>query len=154
LRPDHYAERYRVMYEGIEAVDRLWEGRTIERSDGQGQSVTLRTYPTPVQPRLTKWITVAGSKRSFEQAGRAGTHLLTHLFDQDVEELAGKIKLYREARGQGGFDPYAGQVAVALHTYVSESLEAVLQNAHGPYCEYLKGNVKLIEKLAQSRGVP
>src|SRR5205807_362890 len=87
-------------------------------------------------------------------AGRAGAHLLTHLFDQDVDELAVKIKLYRDARQQTGFDPQSGRVAVALHTYLADSMDDVLANAHGPYCAYLKTNVKLIEKLAQSRGIP
>jgi phthiocerol/phenolphthiocerol synthesis type-I polyketide synthase D len=154
LGPDRYADRYQIMYEGIKVVERLWSGQTIERIDGQGKPFQLRTYPTPVQPKLTKWVTVAGSERSFQQAGQAGAHLLTHLFDQDVEELAAKIKLYREALVRGGYDPQAGKVAVALHTYLAGSMDAVLADAHGPYCSYLKSNVKLIEKLAQSRGIP
>ncbi len=154
LQPDHFVDRYKVMYDGIKTVERLWSGQSIERTDGQGKLVKLRTYPTPVQTTLTKWITVAGSERSFQQAGEAGAHLLTHLFDQDVEELAQKIKIYRDARGRSGFDPQTGRVAVALHTYLAGTMDAVLENARGPYCEYLKTNVKLIEKLAQSRGIP
>jgi phthiocerol/phenolphthiocerol synthesis type-I polyketide synthase D len=154
LSPDDYAERYSVMYDGIKTVERLWQGQTIERTDGEGKTVKLRTYPTPVQPILPKWVTVAGSERSFQQAGQAGAHLLTHLFDQDVEELARKILLYRDARGTSGLDPQTGQVAVALHTYLADHMDAVLENAHGPYRAYLKTNVRLIEKLAQSRGIP
>ena len=154
LRPDRYQDRYQIMYDGIKTVERLWSGQTIERTDGQGKVRSLRTYPTPVLAPLSKWVTVAGSERSFQQAGESGAHLLTHLFDQDVEELAVKIKLYRDAREQSGLDPQTGRVAVALHTYLAGSMDAVLENAHGPYCEYLKTNVKLIEKLAQSRGIP
>jgi natural product biosynthesis luciferase-like monooxygenase protein len=154
LRPDHYAERYQAMYDGIKVVDSLWKGQTIERTGGEGQPVTLRTYPTPVQTDLIKWVTVAGNPRSFQQAGQAGAHLLTHLFDQDVDELAGKIKLYRTAREQSGLDPQTGKVAVALHTYLADSMDSVLENAHGPFCAYLKANVNLIDKLAQSRGIP
>ncbi len=154
LHADRYDDRYRIMYEGIAMVERLWSGQTVERVDGQGQLRQFRTYPTPVQPSLPKWITVAGSERSFQQAGQAGAHLLTHLFDQDVEELALKIKLYRSAREENGFDAQTGRVAVALHTYLAGSMEVVLENAQGPYCEYLKANVTLIEKLAQSRGIP
>src|SRR5437660_352541 len=58
LRPDHYAQRYQVMYDGIKTVERLWSGQTIERIDGHGKPLQLRTYPTPVQPLLTKWVTV------------------------------------------------------------------------------------------------
>src|SRR5258708_4342254 len=132
------------MYDGIKTVERLWQGQTIERTDGEGKTVKLRTYPTPVQPTLPMWVTVAGSERSFQQAGQAGAHLLTHLFDQDVEELARKIHLYRDARRLTGLDPQAGQVAVALHTHLADTMDTMLANAQEPYCAYLKNNVKLI----------
>jgi phthiocerol/phenolphthiocerol synthesis type-I polyketide synthase D len=154
LRPNDYARRYEVMYESIKVLEQLWSGQTIEATDGAGQKIRLRTYPTPVQKRLIKWITAAGSPQSFQQAGRIGADLLTHLFDQGVEELAEKIALYRQARADGGHDPEAGRVAVALHTYVADSLEDVRKNAYEPYCNYLKGNLKLLEKLAQSRNIP
>jgi natural product biosynthesis luciferase-like monooxygenase protein len=70
------------------------------------------------------------------------------------EELAEKIALYRHARAENGHDPATGRVAVALHTYVADSLEEVRRNAYDPYCNYLKGNLMLLEKLAQSRNIP
>jgi phthiocerol/phenolphthiocerol synthesis type-I polyketide synthase D len=154
IRPDQYARRYDLMYESIKVVEQLWNGQTIEATDGAGQKIRLRTYPTPVQKRLIKWITAAGSPQSFQQAGRIGADLLTHLFDQSVEELADKIALYRQARAENGHDPAAGRVAVALHTYVADSLDEIRRNAYEPYCNYLKGNLKLLEKLAQSRNIP
>lgn len=154
LRPDCYARRYELMYQGIQVVDQLWSGQTIERTDGAGQKVRVRTYPTPVQKRLTKWITAAGSPQSFQQAGRNGADVLTHLFDQGVEELAEKIALYRQARAEHGWDPETGRVAVTLHTYVADDIEEVRRNAYLPYCNYLKCNLKLVEKLAQSRNIP
>jgi natural product biosynthesis luciferase-like monooxygenase protein len=154
LRPDHYARRYEVMYDGIKTVEKLWAGQTIDATDGAGQPIRIRTYPTPVQPRLVMWITAAGSPKSFEQAGQIGANLLTHLFDQDVEELADKVALYRKARAAHGWDPEAGRVAVTLHTYLADDEAEVRRSAYGPYHQYLKGNVKLLAKLAQSRNVP
>lgn len=153
LQPDRYAGRYEAMYEGIGIVEQLWSGQSIERSDGAGRPVRLRTYPTPVQKRLVKWITAAGSARSFQQAGAIGAHLLTHLFDQAVDELAEKIALYRQTRAEHGWDPAAGRVAVTLHTFLADHVDEVRQKAHGPYFKYLKGNLSLLEKLAQSRNV-
>ena len=43
----------------------------------------------------------AGSERSFQQAGKMGVDLLTHLFDQDVETLARKVTLYVDADSEG-----------------------------------------------------
>lgn len=154
LRPDHYSRRYELMYEGIEVVKQLWAGQSIEATDGAGRKIRVRTYPTPVQKQLITWITAAGSPRSFEQAGQTGANLLTHLFDQGVEELAEKIALYRKARADYGHDPAGGRVAVTLHTFLADDFEEVRRSAQRPYLEYLKGNLKLLEKLAQSRGLP
>lgn len=154
LHPERWPRRYDIMYENVKVLDRLWSGQTVEATDGVGGKIHIRTYPTPIQKHLTKWITAAGSPQSFQQAGRIGADLLTHLFDQSVEELAEKIALYRQARSDNGWDPNSGRVAVALHTYVAGSFDEVRRNAREPYCKYLKGNLKLIEKLAQSRNIP
>jgi natural product biosynthesis luciferase-like monooxygenase protein len=154
LRPDNYARRYEVMYEGIPVLHQLWAGQPVEATDGTGRKVRVRTYPTPVQKRLVTWITAAGSPRSFQQAGQIGANLLTHLFDQGVEELAEKIALYRQARAAHGHDPDAGRVAVTLHTFLAGDLDEVRRSAYQPYFRYLKANLPLLEKLAQSRNVP
>jgi natural product biosynthesis luciferase-like monooxygenase protein len=154
LQPDRFNRRYEVMYEGIRVVQQLWAGQTIEATDGAGQKARIRTYPTPVQKQLITWVTAAGSPRSFEQAGAIGANVLTHLFDQGVEELAEKIVLYRRARAEHGWDPEAGQVAVTLHTFLADDWEEARRHAYEPYCDYLKKNLKLLEKLAQSRNVP
>jgi natural product biosynthesis luciferase-like monooxygenase protein len=154
LRPDHYPRRYELMYEGIKVVKQLWSGQPLDATDGTGKKIRIRTYPTPIQKHLTIWITAAGSPQSFQQAGQIGANLLTHLFDQGVEELAEKIALYRKARADHGFDPAAGRVAVALHTYLAEDFEEVRRNARQPYLAYLKGNLKLLEKLAQNKNIP
>jgi phthiocerol/phenolphthiocerol synthesis type-I polyketide synthase D len=153
LAPDRYDSRYDVMYAGMEQVRRLWAGEPFEGIDGAGKPVRVRTYPTPVQKTLPMWITAAGSERSFQQAGKMGVDLLTHLFDQDVETLARKVSLYREARQDAGHDPASGRVAVALHTYVGGTLDEVQEQVRGPYANYLKSNMGLLEKLAHSRGM-
>src|SRR5262249_23099934 len=133
LTSNPYGRRYEVLYEGLAEVRRLWAGESIEVIDGTGQRVRIRTYPSPVQERLPVWITAGGSERSFRQAGAVGADLLTHLFDQDPEALGQKIRLYRQARAEAGHDPDAGRVAVALHTYLGESLAEVREQVRGPY---------------------
>ncbi len=107
-----------------------------------------------MQKRLTIWITAAGSPRSFQRAGAIGANVLTHLFDQDLDELGQKIALYRQARAEHGWDPDAGKVAVTLHTYLADDLDEVRRHAFIPYFAYLKQNIQLLEKLAQSRNIP
>lgn len=154
LAPGTYAQRYETMFARIKEVERLWSGETLEYPDGTGQPVKVRTYPTPVQKKLPIWLTAAGSPKTFEKAGELGANLLTHLFDQGVDELAEKIGIYRAALEKHGWGADNGRVAVTLHAFLADDLEQVRKHAYQPYCEYLKSNMKLLEKLAQSRNVP
>ncbi|MFO0876008.1 MAG: MupA/Atu3671 family FMN-dependent luciferase-like monooxygenase [Gemmataceae bacterium] len=151
--PERYADRYDITYKGLDHIRSLWAGEMVDAVDGEGKAIRVRTYPTPVQKDLTIWMTCAGSERSFQAAGKHGCHLLTHLFDQDVETLAKKIKLYREARAAAGYDPATGRVAVTLHTYLGDTLADVQKAVRGPYADYLRENMGLLEKLAASRGL-
>lgn len=151
--PDRYANRYQEMYQGIEQVRKLWRGEAIAISRGDGQPQNVRVYPTPIQPELPVWVTAASNPQTFIKAGELGAHLLTHLFDQEVDVLAEKIALYRQARQQQGHDPQAGQVTATLHTFVGPDLETVQEQVRSPYCHYLKSNINLLQGLGYSRGI-
>lgn len=153
LAPEHYANRHQVMFEGIETVRKLWHGDFIDRIGGKGEKVSVRMYPTPVQPELPIWVTAAGNPQTFVQAGAMGAHLLTHLFDQTVDTLAEKLALYRQARADHGYDPNGGQITVTLHTYVGDDLETVRSQVRKPYCDYLKSYTPLLAGLSHSRGL-
>jgi natural product biosynthesis luciferase-like monooxygenase protein len=77
--------------------------------------------------------------------------VLTHLFDQRIDELADRIRQYRLARQQHGWD--RGRVTVTLHTFIGETLDEVRRYAQQPYCNYLRSNFKLLKNLALSRGL-
>jgi natural product biosynthesis luciferase-like monooxygenase protein len=151
LAPGKYDDRYRDLYDGFETLRRLWRGETLEATSASGRSVALRTYPTPVQHELPLWITAARSAESFRKAGALGANLLTHLLDQDVETLAGKIAIYRQARAEHGFDPSAGIVTVMCHTFVAPDMETVHRLARRPFCEYLASSKGLLSGLAHAR---
>ncbi|MEM9482534.1 MAG: MupA/Atu3671 family FMN-dependent luciferase-like monooxygenase [Cyanobacteria bacterium P01_F01_bin.116] len=153
LAPEHYADRHKVMFEGIETVRKLWRGDFIQRTGGKGEIVSVRMYPTPVQPELPIWVTAAGNPQTFIQAGAMGANLLTHLFDQTVDTLAEKLALYRQARADHGYDPNGGQITVTLHTFVGEDLETVRSQVQKPYCDYLKSYTPLLAGLSHSRGI-
>ncbi|MGG6293712.1 MupA/Atu3671 family FMN-dependent luciferase-like monooxygenase [Leptolyngbya sp. AN02str] len=152
--PEKYAKRHQEMYEGIQTVQALWQGESIQVQAGDQQRVAVQIYPTPVQPKLPTWITAAGNPNTFVKAGEIGANLLTHLFDQDVTALAEKIALYRQARSHHGHDPEAGQVTVTLHTFLGKDLETVRQQVREPYCTFLKSNRHLLKGLGFSRGLP
>jgi phthiocerol/phenolphthiocerol synthesis type-I polyketide synthase D len=152
LNPGGYAKRQQTLHEAIQTIQHLWQGGTLEVENGLGEMRHVRVYPTPVQPSLPVWLTAAGNPQTFRRAGEVGANVLTHVLDQDEDQLAQKIKLYREAREAKGFDPAAGQVTVMLHTFVGNDAALVREQAREPYCNYLRNNIHLLNGLAQSRG--
>jgi phthiocerol/phenolphthiocerol synthesis type-I polyketide synthase D len=150
--PDNYAQRNELMYQGIETVRKLWRGESIQVKGGDGKLVDVRTYPPPIQAELPFWVTAAGNPKTFAGAGKMGAHLLTHMYNQSVDELAEKIRVYRESLAEHGFDPQSRQVSVMVHTFVSFSQEAVLAQAGGPFRNYLRSAGHLLNAIAYSRG--
>ncbi|MCA3783144.1 MAG: LLM class flavin-dependent oxidoreductase [Burkholderia sp.] len=152
LAPDKYATRQDDMLTTLRTVRNLWRGESLNATNGVGKPVQLRIYPTPVQPELPVWVTAAGNPQTFVRAGEAGANLLTHVLDQDRDQLAHKIALYREARAKHGFDPATGTVSVMLHTFVGDDAARVREQARAPFCNYIRSNIGLLNGLAQSRG--
>ena len=152
LFPENYAQRSEIMYRGIEMVRKLWRGETVQVQGGDGNQVEIRTYPPPIQREIPIWITAAGNPKTFAGAGEIGANLLTHMYNQSVEELAEKIQIYRDARARSGYDPESGQVSVMLHTFIGKDEETVKAQLQGPFTEYLKSASYLVNAIAYSRG--
>lgn len=150
--PEKYASRQDEMFAGIKTVQHLWRGGTVEASSGNGNPIRVRIYPTPLQPELPVWLTAAGNPKTFTRAGEMGANLLTHLLDQNDEQLQRKIALYREARAKNGWDPKSATVTVMLHTFVGSDAALVREQARDPFCNYIRSNIGLLNGLAQSRG--
>ncbi|HET9933195.1 MAG TPA: MupA/Atu3671 family FMN-dependent luciferase-like monooxygenase, partial [Polyangiaceae bacterium] len=98
LAPENYAERGRVMLEGIDLVRHLWRGGSTRLPNGRGETTEVKTLPRPIQKELPIWLTAAGNTETFRTAGERGFNLLTHLLGQDIPTLKEKIAVYREAR--------------------------------------------------------
>jgi natural product biosynthesis luciferase-like monooxygenase protein/amino acid adenylation domain-containing protein len=150
LAPDNFAERKQRVREGIQSLKTLWQGDTISRLDGNGQPIDIEIYPKPVQKTLPMWMTAAGNPQTFIEAGRQGTHVLTHLLGQTLAELTSNIELYRQSLAQHGHDPAAGQVTLMVHTFVGDDLELVQQQSRGPFIDYMRAHVALLQPLLKS----
>jgi natural product biosynthesis luciferase-like monooxygenase protein len=147
LRPESFADAKGVLMRDIDVVRRLWRGESLTVRAPNGKDVELRTLPRPVQPELPFWLTTAGTPESFTAAGKMGANLLTHLLGQSVEELAGKIALYRQAWAEAGH-PGAGHVSLMLHTFVGQDDAAVKELVRRPLTEYLRTSIGLIKQYA------
>ncbi|WP_409493599.1 MupA/Atu3671 family FMN-dependent luciferase-like monooxygenase [Amycolatopsis sp. cmx-11-12] len=150
--PENYAERKKVMLEGIETVRSLWRGESVPMTGGTGAGVDVRIRPAPVQAELPMWLSSAGSPDTFRAAARAGLGVLTHLLGQDLDSLAEKIAAYRETwREHHGTD--GGHVALMVHTFVDPDRDHALATARGPFTRYLGTSLDLLRGLAKGLGM-
>ncbi|MEO8655510.1 MAG: MupA/Atu3671 family FMN-dependent luciferase-like monooxygenase, partial [Ramlibacter sp.] len=149
IAPAAFADRKNAMLDNIEVVRRLWRGESVEFPGPLGKPVAVQTLPRPIQKELPIWLTAAGNPETFQQAGTLGCHLLTHLLGQTIEDVAGKIALYRQAWRQAGH-PGDGHVTLMLHTFVGPDEDAVRESVRAPMKEYLRSSVDLIRQAAWS----
>ena len=118
----------------METVRALWRGEEARFPDGTGTDVKVRIYPPPVQPELPIWITSAGSVETFELAGKLGAGMLTHLLGQDIDDLARKISIYREAFTPQDSGPLGKpRVALMLHTFLGRDRDQVREAVREPF---------------------
>jgi natural product biosynthesis luciferase-like monooxygenase protein len=148
LMPENYANAKDVMFRNMEIVQRLWRGEKVAFPGPLGKDVEVQTLPRPVQAELPIWVTTAGNPETFQQAGRIGANILTHLLGQTVEQLEPKIAAYRQARAEAGFDPDRGIVSLMLHTFVSDDEEAARETAREPLKAYLSTSLSLLKHYA------
>jgi len=143
LAPDAYENRKDRMYEGIETVRKLWRGESTTLKNGTGEDRDIKIFPLPEQPDFETWMTCSGGPERFVEAGAAGLNVLTALLFQEVDALAEKLALYRQARADNGHDPDAGHVTLMLHTYIGDDMESVRDRVREPFKDYLESSVDL-----------
>ncbi|MGO4833165.1 MupA/Atu3671 family FMN-dependent luciferase-like monooxygenase, partial [Rhizobiaceae sp. 2RAB30] len=148
LRPENAPPHNKAaMLRDIETVRRLWRGEKVEFDFGKGK-VDVVTQPRPVQAELPVWVTTAGNPETYREAARLGANVLTHLLGQSIEELADKIRIYREALVEAGRNPADHKVTLMLHTLLGADREEVRAQAREPMKDYLRSATALIKQYA------
>ena len=148
LSPETFGDR-EFLFDGINKIQRLWRGEEVEFPGPKEQSFPVRTLPRPVQPNLPMWLTAAGAPETFRKAGSLGAGVLTHLLGQTMEELAGKLAIYREAWRDAGHEG-DGHVTLMLHTFIGDDVEEVRDTVRRPMMNYLGSSLGLVKGFAQS----
>jgi natural product biosynthesis luciferase-like monooxygenase protein len=147
IAPAAFANRKTEMLANIDVVRRLWRGESVAFPGPLGKPVDIKTLPRPIQKELPVWLTAAGNPETFQQAGELGCHLLTHLLGQTIEDVAHKLKLYRDAWQKAGHAG-PGHVTLMLHTFVGQDEDAVRETVRGPMKAYLRSSLDLIKQAA------
>lgn len=152
LSREPHGSRRGLMWRNLDELRRLWRGEAVEFEDASGRLVEAKTLPRPLQPELPLWVTCQATE-TFVEAGRMGANALTSLLGETIEEVAEKIRRYREALVAGGHDPASGTVSVMMHTFLGDDEEKVKDDIREPFCDYLKTHYGLLENLAKGMGL-
>ena len=147
LCPAKYADKKDIMWRDIQVFQRLWQGEAIELIGGNGKSVSINTFPRPLQPQVPIWITSL-SDESFIEAGKIGANILTSPLYQSLDEILRKITLYRQSLARHGRDPHSGKVAMMIHTFIGNDLDVVRAKVKQPFKNYLKTHFDLVVRSA------
>lgn len=139
LAPDAYAERHAGLDRRLQTVLKLWSGHSVDLQDASGETIQVRTFPRPLQQRLTFWLT-GGSEATWEKAARLGANVLC-LIRPSLPDLAASIVRYRERRAAHGHDPATGVITVMLHTYLHERMDIAKERVRGPLRSYLESYI-------------
>ncbi|PQZ53027.1 MULTISPECIES: MupA/Atu3671 family FMN-dependent luciferase-like monooxygenase [unclassified Microbacterium] len=152
-RQNRYDSRKQDLEPMIELVRSLWRGETVRRESGTGELVDIQVVPRPLQIDLPTWITSAGSRDTFELAGRLGANVLTHLLGQSREQLAGNIAVYRQAL-EIHHPGSPGHVTLMMHTYLSHSVHEATEAVRKPLSSYLATALDLEQSSMLSASTP
>lgn len=147
-----HASRKATMWQGIQHVQQLWQGETVDFQDATGKSVSARSLPRPIQPQLPTWITCQ-STETFIEAGRLGANVLTSLLGGSLEQLIPKIQSYQQSLSKHGHDPDSKTISLMLHTFLGADIDQVKKDVRQPFCEYLKTHYGLLDNLAKGMGL-
>lgn len=149
LRPENTPPGNKAaMFAAMDQVRALWRGEAVSFPKGDGTPFAVKTQPRPVSRELPVWVTTAGNPETWEEAGKAGANVLTHLLGQSIAELAGKIRLYHAALQGAGHDPAGFSVTLMLHTLVAETREEARRIAEAPMKAYLASAAALVKQYA------
>ncbi|MGE0221884.1 MAG: MupA/Atu3671 family FMN-dependent luciferase-like monooxygenase [Acetobacteraceae bacterium] len=151
VSPDTYGDARAVMRQRIKDVRALWRGEALDLPNGLGETVPTRIYPAPVQADVPVWLAATGNPDTFAWAGANGFNILTMLLGGDIDDIAPKIALYRQARQDAGLDPEAGRVGLMLHSFVHPDGDFARATIRAPFMDYVRGSVD-VQRFGSDEG--
>jgi natural product biosynthesis luciferase-like monooxygenase protein len=146
LSPDTYSQDNRLMLDRLETIRSLWRGNSIAWPNALGESASVRIYPLPVQRELTCWMTCMGNADRFREAARHRANILTMLYNQTLDDLAEKVRVYREVYPEG-------RITLMLHAFVQQDLETVRKAVRQPFMDFIKSTISLHQHGAKVNGI-
>jgi|GEM_PF-1030198 len=153
LNAANYKNRYQSLFRSLEQVKSLWRGDHLLRHElslpGSPEPVEVHSWPAPLQANIPVWITAGSNPDMFEEAGKRGCHVLTHLINQTWEQLDINCACYRQACIDAGFAHKTGKVTLMMHTQAGPEKAAMLEELRPALHQYLSAFMQLSNNLSQ-----
>lgn len=141
LRPENFADKFRILNEYRTQLQNLWAGNPLDKTDANGHTQSIVTYPRPMQKRLPLWLTTSKQEDAWRFAGENNLNVLSALINFGPKELEKRIGIYRKARSSVGLNPEDGVVSLMLHTFADRSTEQAVTRVRPALTDYLKSFV-------------
>ncbi|WP_228461910.1 MupA/Atu3671 family FMN-dependent luciferase-like monooxygenase [Paracoccus liaowanqingii] len=149
LRPENTPPANKAaMLTVIDQLRRLWRGEAVEFPRADGTPFAVVSQPRPVSKELPIWVTTAGNPATWQEAGRIGANVLTHLLGQSMADIAARIPEYHAALREAGHDPADFSVTLMLHSYLADTREQSMEVAREPMKDYLRAAAALVKQYA------
>jgi len=153
LAPDAYEDRRRICSDSITVVTKLWRGEAVDFEGPGGGKIPIAVHPRPVQRELNVWLLVTQNDEGFIHAGQQGYNVFTMLYGNNLDVMAKKVALYRNARREAGLDPEGGTITLMLHTLLLDDRAAVQGAVEAPFKEYIRSSLNAhMRAAAQQKG--
>ena len=150
LNPDGFEQRKQVLEDGLADLYALWRGEPVRRVAPGGREIDVRIHPRPrAVPEV--WLTSTGNPQTWRTAARLGLNVLTAMLEQSLEDVAGKVALYRAALAEAGRPATGGEITCMLHTHLAPDPAQARERVREPLRRYLTAHLNLFEKFAASQ---
>jgi natural product biosynthesis luciferase-like monooxygenase protein len=147
LDPTAFEHRKQVLADRLDDLYALWQGKSIKRDGPGGRTVDVRTYPRP-RGVPDVWLTSSGNPDTWRTAARLNLNVLTAMLEQSLDDIAGKVALYRAALAEAGHQAEGREITCMLHTHLAADADVARERVRPPLTRYLTAHLNLFEKFA------
>lgn len=148
LHPEAWEDRRERVASGIMQIRKLWRGEAVTMPGGDGELVSVSTWPRPVQEELRLWLTCS-SAQGWTRAGELGANVLC-MMGHSPALLEENIQRYRQAREAAGYQADDGIITVMLHTYLDNDMQRAKTLVREPMLHYLEEYLRQFDSLVDS----
>jgi alkanesulfonate monooxygenase SsuD/methylene tetrahydromethanopterin reductase-like flavin-dependent oxidoreductase (luciferase family) len=124
--------------EALSVIETAWRGEPFTHHGLYYHYDDVSLNVLPVQRPVPLWVAILNTEAAYH-VGAKGRNLMMIPYASldDLSHFANVVAEYRRGRADGGFDPDAGDILIAFHTYVAETDAAAVDRARPALDQYV-----------------